>query len=203
MAAKWRGRACAFRRRWLASVCVLRDYAGGRIDVRPRWFTGIGLTMYPNTYDIPIARLIARPMLSCTSITTVREAARRIFAERCSSIVVMNGTEAVGIWTEHDALSAGEDAHSLDRPIGDVMSSPVFTLGANTSLGEAAVSFKQSGVRHFVVVKDGLSIGVLSQTDIVLNQGAEFYLRLKSIESIRIHSPVTVPDHMEIGRAHV
>ncbi|AJG19728.1 EAL domain-containing protein [Cupriavidus basilensis] len=154
--------------------------------------------MYPNTYDIPIARLIARPMLSCTSITTVREAARRIFAERCSSIVVMNGTEAVGIWTEHDALSAGEDAHSLDRPIGDVMSSPVFTLGANTSLGEAAVSFKQSGVRHFVVVKDGLSIGVLSQTDIVLNQGAEFYLRLKSIESIRIHSPVTVPDHMAL-----
>ncbi|CAN0624641.1 diguanylate cyclase [Burkholderia multivorans] len=151
--------------------------------------------MYPSNYDVPIARLVARQMLSCTRTTSVRDVARRIFAERCSSIVVMEDGKAVGIWTEQDALAAGDSPRALDRPIGEVMSSPVLTLEANTSLGEAAVKFKQSGVRHFVVVRDGAAIGVLSQTDVVVNQGAEFFLRLKSIESIRVHSPVKVPEH--------
>ncbi|KVV44003.1 diguanylate cyclase [Burkholderia ubonensis] len=154
--------------------------------------------MYPSTYDVPVARLVARSILSCTRATPVREVARRIFTERCSSIVVMEEGEAVGIWTEQDALAAGDSPQALDRPVGEVMSSPVLTLEADTPLGEAAVKFKQSGVRHFVVVRDGVAIGVLTQTDVVVNQGAEFFLRLKPIDSIRVHSPVTVPAHVAL-----
>jgi len=117
-----------------------------------------------------------------------------MFAERCSSIVVMKDEQVVGIWTEHDALSAGDNPRDLDRPVSEVMSHPVLTLEANTPLGEAALKFKQSGVRHFVVVRDGTAIGVLTQTDIVVNQGAEFFLHLKPIESIRVHPPVVVPE---------
>lgn len=117
-----------------------------------------------------------------------------MFAERCSSIVVMKDEQVVGIWTEHDALSAGDNPRDLDRPVSEVMSHPVLTIEANTPLGEAALKFKQSGVRHFVVVRDGTAIGVLTQTDIVVNQGAEFFLHLKPIESIRVHPPVVVPE---------
>ena len=154
--------------------------------------------MYPSSYDIPVARLVVRQILSCTRTTPVREVARRIFAERCSSIVVMDEGQAVGIWTEQDALAAGDNPEALDQPVGDVMSSPVLTLEANTPLGEAATQFKQSGVRHFVVVRDGAAIGVLTQTDVVVNQGAEFFLRLKSIDSIPVHEPVTVPEHLAL-----
>ncbi|MBR8347736.1 EAL domain-containing protein [Burkholderia ambifaria] len=150
--------------------------------------------MYPNSYDVPIARLVARQILSCAPATPVREVARRMFAERCSSIVVVKDEQVVGIWTEHDALSAGDNPRELDRPVSEVMSHPVLTLEANTPLGEAAMKFKQSGVRHFVVVRDGAAIGVLTQTDIVVNQGAEFFLHLKPIESIRVHPPVVVPE---------
>lgn len=97
-----------------------------------------------------------------------------MFAERCSSIVVMKDEQVVGIWTEHDALSAGDNPRDLDRPVSEVMSHPVLTIEANTPLGEAALKFKQSGVRHFVVVRDGTAIGVLTQTDIVVNQGRNF-----------------------------
>ncbi|OXI31547.1 diguanylate cyclase [Burkholderia sp. AU16741] len=150
--------------------------------------------MYPNSYDVPIARLVARQILSCAPDTPVREAARRMFAERCSSIVVMKAEQVVGIWTEHDALSAGGNPDELDRPVSEVMSHPVLTLEADTPLGEAALKFKQSGVRHFVVVRDGAAIGVLTQTDVVVNQGPEFFLHLKPIESIRVHPPVVVPE---------
>ncbi|RQU20012.1 EAL domain-containing protein [Burkholderia cenocepacia] len=154
--------------------------------------------MYPNSYDVPIARLVARQILSCAPATPVREAARRMFAERCSSIVVMKEEQVVGIWTEHDALSAGDNPGELDRPVSEVMSHPVLTLEADTPLGEAAMKFKQSGVRHFVVVRDGAAIGVLTQTDVVVNQGPEFFLHLKPIESIRIHPPVVVPEQARL-----
>jgi diguanylate cyclase (GGDEF)-like protein/PAS domain S-box-containing protein len=139
-----------------------------------------------SSYAIPVSRLIARPMLTCSPETPVREVARRIFAERCSSIVVLEGATALGIWTEQDALAVGDDALALERPISAVMSAPLLTLDAHTSLGEAAVRFKQSGIRHFGVMRDGACIGVLTQTDVVLNQGAEFFLHLKPIEAIHV-----------------
>jgi len=151
-----------------------------------------------SSYAIPVSRLIARPMVTCTPATPVREVARRIFAERCSSIVVIDDGKPVGIWTEQDALAAGEDADALDRPISDVMSAPLLTLDAGTPLGEAAVRFKHSGIRHFGVVRDGACIGVLTQTDVIVNQGAEFFLRLKPIESIHVHPPVAVPAHQPL-----
>ncbi|VWB15895.1 EAL domain-containing protein [Burkholderia lata] len=154
--------------------------------------------MYPSSYDVPIARLVAPQILSCAPATPVREVARRMFTERCSSIVVMEDEQVVGIWTEHDALSAGDNPHGLDRPVSEVMSRPVLTLEANTPLGEAAMKFKQSGVRHFVVVRDGAAIGVLTQTDVVVNQGPEFFLHLKPIESIRVHPPVVVPEQVTL-----
>nr|WP_322013258.1 EAL domain-containing protein [Paraburkholderia sp. J12] len=142
--------------------------------------------MDTSSYAIPVSRLIARPMLTCSPATPVREVARRIFAERCSSIVVMEGATAVGIWTEQDALAVGDDVLALERPISAVMSAPLLTLDAHISLGEAAVRFKQSGIRHFGVMRDGACIGVLTQTDVVLNQGAEFFLHLKPIEAIHV-----------------
>nr|WP_087739250.1 EAL domain-containing protein [Paraburkholderia piptadeniae] len=154
--------------------------------------------MNTSSYAIPVSRLIARPMVTCAPATPAREVARRIFAERCSSIVVIDDGKPVGIWTEQDALAAGEDADALDRPIRDMMSAPLLTLDAGTPLGEAAVRFKQSGIRHFGVVRDGACIGVLTQTDVIVNQGAEFFLRLKPIESVHVHPHVAVPAHQPL-----
>ncbi len=113
----------------------------------------------------------------------------------------MDDVTALGIWTEKDALSAGEDPRVLDLPISTAMSAPLLTLDAQTPLGEAAVRFKQSGVRHFGVVSDGACIGVITQTDVVVNQGAEFFLRLKSLASIHLNPPVVVPEHLALHDA--
>jgi diguanylate cyclase (GGDEF)-like protein/PAS domain S-box-containing protein len=157
--------------------------------------------MHTSSYHVSISNLITRPLVTCAPDTPVREVVRQILAERCSSIVVMEGTRAVGIWTEQDALSAGEDPSVLDRPIGAVMSTPLLTLDADTPLGEAAVRFKQSGVRHFGVVRDGECIGLLTQTDVVINQGAEFFLRLKALASVHFPAPAIVPAELSLHDA--
>ena len=115
---------------------------------------------------------------------------------RCSSIVVVDQGEVVGIWTERDALALGETENALSRPIADLMSHPVLALDSRTRLGDAAVYFKNKGIRHCLVVDDqGQPLGMLSQTDLVMNQGAEFFLRVRPIESVKVSPPVVVePD---------
>ena len=63
---------------------------------------------------------------------------------RCSSILVMDGGKAVGIWTERDALAMDfSDPAAFERPIAEVMNAPVKTLHHQCSLGEAAMRFRE------------------------------------------------------------
>ncbi|MGN5476872.1 CBS domain-containing protein [Cupriavidus basilensis] len=67
---------------------------------------------------------------------------------RCSSIVVMDHGQAVGIWTERDALALGDAAESLSKPINALMvSHPVQSLPGRTPLGDAVLHFKNKGIR--------------------------------------------------------
>ena len=144
--------------------------------------------------DLPLEQIVQRSLLNCAPETTLREAAARMVEARCSSIVVMEGETPVGIWTERDALKADwSEGCSFDRPIREVMSAPVKRIDGRLTLGEAAVNFQREGVRHFVVTGDGGKVlGIVTQTDVVLNRGIECYLRMAVVESILRRAPVCV-----------
>ncbi|MDE1183461.1 EAL domain-containing protein [Paraburkholderia sp.] len=149
--------------------------------------------MSDHSLDVEIGSLVSGPMLECAPDTPVRVAAQRMAQRRCSAIVVMEHGVALGIWTERDALSVGEGPAVLAGPIDAVMSRPVVALPERTRLGDAAVHFKERGIRHCLVIDDtGHSVGILTQTDLVMCQGPEFFLRMKTIESVRAAMPVIV-----------
>lgn len=83
---------------------------------------------------------------------------------------------------------------ALRRPIGEGISShPLQTPRSDLPIGEAAAHLERHGTRHALVVDAADAvIAPLSQSDIVLNQGAEFFLRLKSVESVLGPSPPTL-----------
>lgn len=103
-----------------------------------------------------------------------------------SSILVIENGTAAGIWTERDALAVDfHDSASFNRPIRDLMSSPVRTVPSDIALGELSLRFRQDRVRHYLVTdEDGGRRGIVSQTDVVLNQGIEHYLKLRRVDSI-------------------
>jgi len=116
-------------------------------------------------------------------------------AERqCSSILIMRDGEPVGIWTERDALAVDFSDHSATRvAIREVMSSPVACIHAGTELGEAAMRFRSENRRHFLVIDaQGNPEGVLSQTDVALNQGMEAYLRLREVGAAMRSTPLVL-----------
>ena len=122
---------------------------------------------------------------------------------RCSSILVMDGGKAVGIWTERDALAMNfSDPAAFERPIAEVMNAPVKTLHHQCSLGEAAMRFREEGVRHFLVVDDSsCPLGVITQTDVIQNQGIEYFILMRDVRTIVKSAPVTIPGTLSLSDA--
>jgi diguanylate cyclase (GGDEF)-like protein/PAS domain S-box-containing protein len=145
--------------------------------------------------ELSVREILQPKVLSCTPDTAVAGAAQSMVEARCSSILVVAEGKAVGIWTERDALALDVSDAAVGRtPIAAVMSSPVKTLGIDSTLGEASLRFREENVRHFVVVDGaGEHRGVISQTDIVLNQGIEYFVSLRELESVFSRRHLTVP----------
>lgn len=153
--------------------------------------------------ELLIERIVQPNILTCVPEAPIFEAAQRMNEARCSSILVMETGKAVGIWTEHDTLAIDfSDPEALQRPISEVMHAPVKTLHYRCTLGEAAMSFREQGVRHFLVVDDaGQHVGMISQTDVVNNQGIEYYVLLREVSTILKSAPVKVPGTLSLNDA--
>lgn len=155
------------------------------------------------TQELPVDRFMQAGLLTCRRDTPLCEAATRMAERRCSAILVMEEGRAVGIWTEHDCLSVDfDDPDAIRLPIAGVMSSPVATLRRGTPLGEAALRFTSEQRRHLLVVDDrGLPQGIITQTDVALNQGLEPYLRLRDVASTMRDRPLQLAGDMGLAQA--
>ncbi|MFP4137063.1 MAG: EAL domain-containing protein [Halomonas sp.] len=155
------------------------------------------------TQELPVDRIMQTGLLTCRRDTPLCEAAARMAERRCSAMLVMEEGRAVGIWTEHDCLSVDfDDPATLCVPIGAVMSQPVATLRQGTPLGEAAMRFASEQRRHFLVVDDrGLPRGIITQTDVALNQGLEPYLRLREVRGAMRARPLVLAQGLSLGQA--
>ncbi len=139
-----------------------------------------------STPDILIHQILRPRILECPPDLALFEAASRMNAERVSSILVVEHDEAIGIWTERDALAVDfTDPASFSRPIREAMSTPVRTVSSGLSLQELSLRFREDHLRHYLVVDaQGRRCGIVSQTDVILNQGIEHYLKLRTVASI-------------------
>jgi len=84
-----------------------------------------------------------------------------------SSIMVMDGTNYVGIVTHRD-MSEKVVAQGLDpneTKVASIMESPLITLDASLPMNEALLSMKKNRIRHIVVTVDNKVVGILSITD--------------------------------------
>lgn len=145
--------------------------------------------------EVRIGDIVRRGLLVCSPSTPLYEAARRMHEARVSSILVEEAGRMIGIWTERDAISIDFSHPGLfERPVSDFMSSPVRAVTEEVSLQALAVRFRDEHVRHYLVEDAvGAPVGIVSQTDVVLNQGIEHYLRLRQVESVIKSGLVTFP----------
>jgi len=145
--------------------------------------------------ELTVKEIIHSNILSCAPATPLADAARRMVESHSSSILIEADGKAVGIWTEQDALALDITDAEIGRfPISQFMSAPVKTLPVDTGVGEAGVRFREEGVRHFLVIDAaGEPWGIISQSDIVINQGIEYFIFMREVTSVFNRRYLTVP----------
>lgn len=108
-------------------------------------------------------------VISCTAEQSVLEAASLLAEKRIGALPVLNGDTVAGIFSERDLLYsvAREGAGVLDRPVGEVMTSPAITIDLDTDVLEALSLMTRRRIRHLPVMAGRRMVGFVSIGDMV------------------------------------
>lgn len=106
-------------------------------------------------------------VITAPSTSTVKEAAKLMTEANVGSVVIREGREVQGIFTERDLLSrvvaCGKDPSLVT--LAEVMSAPVEACGLSDSVDECAARLTEGHIRHLIVVEDGALVGLISFRD--------------------------------------
>ncbi|MCY0850262.1 CBS domain-containing protein [Sulfuracidifex metallicus] len=113
-----------------------------------------------------VGELIKRKPVKVTPDSSIREACIVMKKEGVGSLLVEDGGNPVGFFTERDVIRAVADGVGLDEKVSTVMTQGVVTIQANKDVSEAILLMNNEGIRHLVVVDDqGKVIGVISMRE--------------------------------------
>jgi CBS domain-containing protein len=100
---------------------------------------------------------------------TVYEAVIAMVEANVGAILVTDGDEIAGIFTERDYLRriAVEGRRSRDTSVREVMTSPVMIVNPTTTVDETMALMTDRRMRHAPVVDEGALVGMISIGDLV------------------------------------
>jgi CBS domain-containing protein len=119
----------------------------------------------------PIREIVTRdrPLVGRAD-DTVRTAAEEMAEHGCNSILVCDGQQLKGIFTERDLLvrvvAAGRDA--AGTKLAEVMTPEPDTIGGSEPVVEAVRRMDECGYHHLPVLEDNHLLGVIALRDVPL-----------------------------------
>jgi len=124
------------------------------------------------------------------------EAVRCMRDRTISCVVVLDQGRPVGIFTERDLVRriAREGTSFRSLPMREVMSSSLRTVSEEGFLFDAFDTLAAHGIRHLVVVDaEGRATGVVTQSDLLLHMGYDYFVKVKTISQIMNTDVQSVP----------
>jgi CBS domain-containing protein len=106
-------------------------------------------------------------LASVDAAATVRDAAKRMLAHDCGSVVVVNQKQLTGIFTERDLLMRVV-AKGLDPDktrVSEVMTANPRTVNTQELALVCLRMMEDGNYRHVPVMRDGQVVGVISRRD--------------------------------------
>jgi CBS domain-containing protein len=124
-------------------------------------------------------------LYSITRETTVYHALEVMAEKNIGAVLVLEGGELIGIFSERDYARKVilQGRGSRDTLINDVMTSKVITVETDQKIEDCMQIMSDKHIRHLPVNKNGVLVGIISINDIVSAIIREQKAHIKSLES--------------------
>ncbi|MCK5075542.1 MAG: CBS domain-containing protein [Calditrichia bacterium] len=127
-------------------------------------------------------------MISVTPDTTIHEAIKTMVVNKIGAVLIKDGDEIIGIYTERDLLNntATTDFDPRIELIKDFMTTKLHSCEYTCDLYQMKDKFLGIRVRHMLIKKDDKYIGLLSYGDVAragLNERTEELKKLNEMVS--------------------
>lgn len=116
--------------------------------------------------NILVKDVMSKQLIVASSFTTIYQISK-MMEQGIGAVLVKKDSVPVGIITDRDfAIKIAANKYSLDTPVGDVMSTPLQTIGPNASLLDTAKQMSSKKIRKLVVTENNKIIGIITTTDL-------------------------------------
>ena len=134
----------------------------------------------------PISEIMTRTLCQVATDQTASEALKLMRSKSVSSVLVVEGTEILGIITERDIVRAVHtNANFNATNCAELMQSPVLSVSPETPCLDAYRRMADRGIRHLGVTdKDGKVLGLASEGDLMRDFSIEYYMNFKNVGSV-------------------
>lgn len=151
-----------------------------------------------------------QPVLKCSVDTTIQEAASLMKRKKRSVIFIHRDGDIVGVLNNNDLNNRviAENVN-VEKPVIEVMTSPIVTISENALLYEAIIQLKTKNISHTLTKKEnGTITGVVGFEDIMrMQQNSVSYLikeievaeGVEALQKIHMRVPVLVNALIESG----
>jgi PAS domain S-box-containing protein len=119
-----------------------------------------------------------------------------------SSVIVVEGGVAVGIVTERDILRIMRQHGSPEMTAGEMMTTPVHSVTADTDFHQAYREAANLGIRRIVVTnQSGEPLGIVNESDFRKHLGPDFFMYLNAVDSLMERSFPRLPADAPLDEA--
>ena len=107
-------------------------------------------------------------IISVNTEATIADALKVMLENRIGAILVKEGEQIVGIWTERDLMRnvVTDGFYSKTTKIKEVMTTDLISAPSTDSLYQLMDKCLGNRLRHLLIEKDGKYVGILSSGDI-------------------------------------
>jgi len=117
---------------------------------------------------ITVRDVMTKSVLSIDSSVSIKEAAKMMEDTRVGAFVIMEENTPIGIITDRDfAIKVAAHEVSLDSPVKEIMSAPLFAITPKESVWMAADLMYTRGIRKLPVIDDDKVVGIITATDLI------------------------------------
>lgn len=149
--------------------------------------------------DVMVRDLMSREYVGVSESDTVLGAVQLMRDDEVGSVVVLRGSDPVGIVTEWDVLTlVADEVDPAETTVESVMSSPVLSIPADSAIAEAAGTMSRQNIRRMLVTNDDDIVGVLTERDIIAASAS-----LSGLSSVRSTETEVKPEPGPAGEQTV